>query len=111
MGPEALPEESLLLPTLRTKSTWLVMSTESPINKNRWQDNKSFVQWLLEQEYAELREERLFLFLSNGVALYMYEAWCAGHQEAKQPKPLECQCDVCRKVQIREKDDGTLLVR
>ena len=99
------------MPTLRTKSTWLVMSTESPINKNRWQDNESFVQWLLEQRYAELREDKVYPFLTGGAVLYMYEAWCAGHQEAKQPKPLVCQCDFCRKVQIREKDDGALLVR
>lgn len=87
------------------------MSTESPINKNRWQDNESFVQWLLEQRYAELREDKVYPFLTGGAVLYMYEAWCAGHQEAKQPKPLVCQCDFCRKVQIREKDDGALLVR
>jgi len=75
----------------------------------KWQDDEAFVQWLLEQQYAEKRDDKLHSFLSGGVVLYMHEAWSTGKQEAKKPKPLICQCSVCRQMRSGKEDNGALL--
>lgn len=41
----------------------------------RWQDDKAFVQWLYQMEYAEKTPKGPSPRMSGGVVLYMYEAW------------------------------------
>ena len=44
----------------------------------RWQDDEPFCKWLLEMRYVEMRDGKVFPFLSLGWVLYMHEAWVAG---------------------------------
>ena len=75
----------------------------------KWQNDDAYTDWLVEQEYAVVKGDTIFPYLSNGVVLYMHEAWTAGRQEAVQPKPLICQCETCRNIRNRKEDDGALL--
>jgi hypothetical protein len=44
----------------------------------KWQADTAFVGWLLEAGYAEMRDGKVYPFLSGGVVLYCFEAWTVG---------------------------------
>lgn len=53
----------------------------------RWRDDKDFVAWLARADYAVLGNGKAQLGGvvgpngSEGIVLYMHEAWCAGRRE------------------------------
>jgi hypothetical protein len=49
----------------------------------KWQTNPGFVEWLLASEYAEMRDGKVYPYLSGGCVLYCYEAWCAAQVQAR----------------------------
>ena len=44
----------------------------------KWQSDPAFVQWLLTAQYAEMRNGKVYPYLTGGCVLYCYEAWTAG---------------------------------
>ena len=48
----------------------------------KWQTDPGFVEWLLASEYAEMRDEKVYPYLSGGCVLYCYEAWQAARISA-----------------------------
>jgi hypothetical protein len=47
----------------------------------RWQDDVRFVGWLYLMQYAEKTDKGPRVRMSNGVILYMFEAWVGGQHE------------------------------
>ena len=56
--------------------------------KTRWQEDKKFCGWLIGMRYAEKGPKAPEPFLSNGVVLFMYEAWCARMESYLRLDPL-----------------------
>ena len=46
----------------------------------KWQYDKPFVAWLVEQQYAERKDGRVIPITTLGLVLYMYEAYRAGFE-------------------------------
>ena len=53
------------------------------MSEKKWQDDENFIQWLLAMKYIEKEKGKLKPMLSNGLYLYMYEAY----SEGKNPPP------------------------
>ena len=49
----------------------------------KWQKDTTFVQWLLDSQYAEMRDGKIYPYLTDGCILYCYEAWNAGKEQAR----------------------------
>ena len=45
---------------------------------NRWQDDAVFVEWLVGMQYLRRSPAGVVVCMSDGVYLYMWEAWQAG---------------------------------
>jgi hypothetical protein len=54
----------------------------------RWQEDEKFCKWLLSKRYAEKGQKGIRPFLTNGVVLFMYEAWCARMESYLRLDPL-----------------------
>jgi bacillopeptidase F (M6 metalloprotease family) len=50
----------------------------------KWQYDKPFVKWLVEQQYAESKDGKIVPHTSLGLVLYMHEAYRAGFENRKQ---------------------------
>ena len=50
----------------------------------KWQSDRAFVQWLLGSQYAEMRDGKIYPYLTGGCVLYCYEAWSAGKEQVRQ---------------------------
>jgi hypothetical protein len=50
---------------------------KKPKPLKRWQDDKRFVRWLIETEYAKSDNGKIQLNMSDGSYIYMWEAWRA----------------------------------
>lgn len=63
---------------------------EGKVNEQtrRWQEDKKFCKWLLHMRYAEQGTKGVTPFLSNGVVLFMHEAWQARMASYLQLDPL-----------------------
>ena len=48
------------------------------IAPGKWNLDKAFQAWLISKEYAVMEGKRLRLWIPDGVACYMHEAYCAG---------------------------------
>ena len=52
-------------------------------SNNKWKEDTDFVSWLKHMQYAKKEGESLTTFMSNGVYLYMYEAFKEGKKKLK----------------------------
>ena len=53
------------------------------MENKKWKDDAGFTEWLLKMDYIKMERGKLVTFLSNGLYLYMYEAYSQG----KKPFP------------------------
>ena len=51
---------------------------------HKWQDDTGFIQWLSDMKYIEKEAGKLKPILSNGLYLYMYEAYNQGKKPVAQ---------------------------
>ena len=49
----------------------------------KWQKDTAFVQWLLDSQYAQSDGEKVIPYISDGLVLYCYEAWCAAQVQVR----------------------------
>lgn len=53
----------------------------------KWRQNGSFCRWLIKKQYARYDDDGKFVSsVSEGVALYMWEAYRAGVMDTKKEK-------------------------
>lgn len=49
----------------------------------KWQNDSAFVKWLLDSRYARLDGKKVIPYISDGLVLYCYEAWCAAQVQVR----------------------------
>jgi hypothetical protein len=54
------------------------------MSRPNWNQHEVFKEWLLSVEYAVMRDGKFYLYLPDGVACYMYEAWWAGKEDQSE---------------------------
>lgn len=50
---------------------------------NRWQDCEPFVEWLVGMQYLKRTPKGVTVVMSDGIYLYMWEAWQASEERSK----------------------------
>ncbi len=50
------------------------------MSEKKWRDDSGFCEWLASAEYVERKKHKIKNVISEGLAIYMWEAWKASRE-------------------------------